>query len=1375
MLLAALLFSGKLLAQCSGTESFTANPAALPGNTYNPGTVVTFCYTMVGYNQVGANWVDGFDLTIGPGWAAGSLAPISPPANCGGGGGQWIWANSVTGQFSGATWGPGYFFDLNMDGNPGNDFGDNNTANCTWSFCISLTAGNTPGASLSLTVEALSDGETGSWGSTACNGTPFTLSTATVTNAPSTVFVTSNSSICSGGSVTLTATGATNYSWSPATGLNTTSGATVIASPASTTTYTVTGNGGCTSCTATTTVTVNPIPTVAISPAAAAICNGQNTALTATGATTYTWSPATGLNTTSGATVTANPTTTTTYTVTGSSAGCSNTATVTVTVNPVPSVTVNPSAPAICLGQSVAITANGAQSYSWSPASGLSATTGTTVTASPTATQSYTVTGANAAGCTGTRTFTVTVNPLPTVSINPATTDICSGGSAALTAAGANTYSWSPATGLSATTGANVTAAPTTTTTYTITGTSNAGCSNTASSTVTVNTLPTVSVFPPATTICDGSSAVLTAIGADTYTWSPATGLSATTGTSVTANPTTTTTYTVTGTDISNCVGTTTVTVTVNPLPSVSVNPAATAICEGANTTLTASGANTYSWSPTTGLSATTGASVTANPTTTTTYTVTGTTNGCSSTATTAVSVNPLPVISVTPPVPSPCNGSSINLTAAGAVAYTWTPATGLSATSGTTVTANPTSTTFYTITGTDLNSCVNTHTFTLIVTASINTTINTINPLCFGDNNGSAQAVVTSGSAPFSYLWSNGQTTSSITNLPPGNISVTITDAVGCTGSASATLTEPQVLNTTLLNTSFNVSLYDISCYGYADGNPDLTVTGGTTPYSFLWNTGATTEDLSSVPAGDYEVVVTDSNGCIITDSISLTEPPEFTATIASFSDASCNGFNDGSATVNASGGVQPYTYVWNTGQTTSSVTNFSAGNYSVVLTDATGCTTNESITISEPPPLNVSVVGAPTICIGETAQISATPVGGTAPYQYNWTPSPADSSLIATNQNPIVSPVVSTTYTLTLTDDNGCTLFADAVNVPVNPPLSMALSYNGSTGVCPGASTEINCIAAGGDGIYTWTINSIPGNYTSPYTATPSATGYYVFTVSDNCGTPSYTDSILVTLYPLPIVDFSADTLSGCEPFMVRFTNNTIPTSSTYFWDFGDSQESTSSNPVITYPQQGLYDVKLIATTSDGCIDSLTIADMIEVFPLPTADFTHTPTTINVLEAWVNFNDKSSGANSWHWDFGDDSTSTLINPLHFYTDTGEYEIWLTVTSQHGCKDSVQRKVRITPDFMIYIPNAFTPDANGLNDGFHVYGEGIEKEDFEFRIFTRWGEQVFSTFDVNGTWYGDHNGNGNPVEPGVYVYTVQLKNIHNKVKSYKGHVVVLR
>lgn len=237
----------------------------------------------------------------------------------------------------------------------------------------------------------------------------------------------------------------------------------------------------------------------------------------------------------------------------------------------------------------------------------------------------------------------------PALTVSPSAF-ICPGGPrATLTAGGATTYKWFPSTGLNTTVGATVTAKPTVTTVYTVTGKDNAGCTDSKTVTVTVNTLPTITLTADVV-ICDGTSTVLSAGGATSYSWSPAIGLSATTDASVTAKPTTTTVYTVIGTDANGCQNSKSVTVTVNPKPTVTVSPNV-AICSSTSTSLTAAGASTYIWSPTTGLSATTGASVTASPNNTITYNVTGTdVNGCKKTRNVTVTVlGPPTITSFTP------------------------------------------------------------------------------------------------------------------------------------------------------------------------------------------------------------------------------------------------------------------------------------------------------------------------------------------------------------------------------------------------------------------------------------------------------------------------------------------------------------------------------------------------------------------------------------------------------------------------------------------------------------------------------------------------------------------------------------------------------
>jgi|GEM_PF-6828338 len=314
------------------------------------------------------------------------------------------------------------------------------------------------------------------------------------------------------------------------------------------------------------TIVLSVLPSPVISVPDEEICIGSTVALNATGATTYSWSPGTGLSAITGATVNANPVVTTTYTIIGTTSGCSDTTTATVTVHPLPVITVN--SLTICKYFSGDLTAAGADTYSWSPATGLSATTGTTVTANPLITTTYTITGIDINGCSNTTQVTVVVED-PTITVNDAI--VCAGDPndiETLTASGASTYEWSPATGLSATTGASVQANPTVTTIYTVIGTTLSGCKDTVQSTVTV--VPAFTVTVNSDSICAGQSTLLTANGATTYTWSPPIGLNATTGVEVIASPSSTQTYTVTGTT-NGCSEMALAVVTVIPVPNATI------------------------------------------------------------------------------------------------------------------------------------------------------------------------------------------------------------------------------------------------------------------------------------------------------------------------------------------------------------------------------------------------------------------------------------------------------------------------------------------------------------------------------------------------------------------------------------------------------------------------------------------------------------------------------------------------------------------------------------------------------------------------------------------------------------------------------------
>jgi len=588
------------------------------------------------------------------------------------------------------------------------------TAGCTNTKTLSVTVNTTPtvaitgtticsGTSANLTA---SGATTYSWNTGASTAsisvTPTTTTNYTVTGTSTgcsntkTVSVTVNTTptvsagsttICSGTSAGLTATGATTYSWN--TGAST---ASISVTPTTTTNYTVTGTTtGCTD-TKTLSVTVKTTPTVAANNAT--VCSGNPASITASGATTYSWN--TGATT---ASISVTPTTTTNYTVVGTTLGCTNTKIVSVMVNNLPNVSV--SSTTICSGSTGTLVASGAATYTWNTGA-----TGPNLSVSPSSNTTYTVTGTSSAGCVKTNTASVTLGSAPSIAVNSAT--ICSGSSTILSASGVSSYTWN--------TGANtatISVSPSSTSVYTVSG-NLTGCGTTATSTVgvSVNTTPTVAVGNA--TICSGNTANLTASGATSYSWSTG----ATTA-SVSVTPTTTTNYVVTGTSV-GCTNTKTVSVTVNNLPNVASTSAT--ICAGSTGTITASGANTYTWN-----TGATGANLTVSPTSGTTYTVTGTSvAGCVKTATAFVNVTSAPSISVNSS--TICSGSTTTLTASGVTSYSWN--TGSTSPN---ISVNPTGTTVYTVTG-YLSGCgtLATQTATVSVNALPNVTLGSIaGPLC--------------------------------------------------------------------------------------------------------------------------------------------------------------------------------------------------------------------------------------------------------------------------------------------------------------------------------------------------------------------------------------------------------------------------------------------------------------------------------------------------------------------------------------------------------------------------------------------------------------------------------------------------------------------
>jgi len=701
-----------------------------------------------------------------------------------------------------------------------------------------------------------------------------------------------------------------------------------------------------------------------------------------------------------------------TYTVTlvmGTALNCYDTVVKTVTIFTPPTVSAGPDQD-FCqsLNINAQLQATGAQTYTWSPAGGLSCTTCPNPIASPTVTTTYTVVGTDVNGCTDTSEVTIQIHPLPTINTGSSST-ICEGASIQLTATGANTYVWSPGTGLSCTNCQNPTASPASTTTYTVTGTDAMGCENTAQVTVTVTPLPTVSVSG-AGPICVGDSVQLLATGADTYSWIPATDLSCTNCDNPFAYPTVTTTYSLAGAN-AGCTDTTQVTIIVNPLPTVS-GGGPYDVCIANTVQLQATGADDYVWDPSTGLSCTTCPNPVANLTSNQTYVVTGTdANGCSQTASVVVSVHAIPNVSVSPDQ-TICLGQSANLQASGADTYIWSPSAGLSCTNCSNPSASPTATTTYVVTGSDAFGCSDTAVVTVFVNPLPDVDAGPDVSICSLNN---TQLQVT---GAISYSW---QPTAglSCTTCPDPIASPSVTTTYTVTGiDTNGCTNTDEVVVSLYPQPPVNAGPDVVICQGQTT---QLTATGA---QMYYWEPSTALSCVNcpnpiAAPSTDitYTVKGIDANGCHDSDRVTITVI-QMEPFVIGDGDTICQGE---STKLSVAGGDSylwtPATGLDNPTSATPTATPDITTEYTVIIKQGDCFSDTAYITVFVYPMPNVNAGNDQKIIAGNSAQLFAVINNAN---NYLW--EPAESLNCSDCQSPIATPGQTTTYKITVSNDFGC-----------------------------------------------------------------------------------------------------------------------------------------------------------------------------------------------------------------------------------------------------------------------------------------------------------------------------------------------------------------
>ena len=671
------------------------------------------------------------------------------------------------------------------------------------------------------------------------------------------------------------------------------------------------------------------------------------------------------------------------------------------------------------------------------------------------------------------------------------------------------------------------------------------------------------------------------------------------------------------------------------------------------------------------------------------------------------------------------------------------------------------------TATATDL--CVGTHTVTLTddagcavvveteVTQDPTFTIqsNILNQAACSDVcNGSASVMPVGGTMPFTYLWSTGATTATADLLCEGINSVTITDADGCINFAEINIVSDELFD---IQVDINVTP---TCSGVCNASASATPTGGTMPLTYLWSNGESTPTANMLCEGINSVTITDIDGCENTAEINLIADETFDIQTNIISQVTCSGICNGSASATPAGGDMPFTYTWDNGANTETITNLCAGNYAVTITDTNGCQNTAQITINDNATLMFENIGStPVSCFGGndgTASASAT--GGIPPYTYTW----SNGEMTET-----ISDLAAGVYTVVITDASGCPL--PPVNITITEPLNtLSIEIEATDPTCNGLSDGFaTALPEGGTPIYSYQWS----NGSTAQTALNLLADDYTVTVSDANGCTMTAAISLID--PLPILaDISTEDVVcfGDETGTIMIEN---PSGGLSPYVYSLDGENYMVSNFFTGLAAGAYSVHV--QDAQGCVgvfDAL-IVQPPELLVDLGADITVELSDSTQLFAQSNSTDSLSYA--WSPPNGlscIDCPDPIVNIL----DSETYNV--IITDEDGCTAADEVTITIDKTRNIFIPNVFSPNNDGTNDIFMIYGGKGVVGVLELKIYDRWGELVFENYDFSTDdpatgWDGSFR--GQTINPAVFVYHTKIEFFDGVIIPYVGDVTLVR
>ena len=761
-----------------------------------------------------------------------------------------------------------------------------------------------------------------------------------------------------------------------------------------------------------------------------------------------------------------------------------------------------------------------------------------------------------------------------------------------------------------------------------------------------------------------------------------------------------------------------------------------------------------------------------------------------------------------------------------GALTYLWSTGSSLSQ-------VNNLAAGDYTLEVTDAAGCSDIKDFIVYQPAGLELVVNVIDAQCFGHSNGSASVSVTGGTAPYIYSWNGSQGSTLIQGLNSGNYSVQVNDANGCFVSEPFEVNEPDQL-------VVEIDAVNPTCE-LSNGLLNSSISGGTFPYTYLWNTGSASADLSGVSSGNYTLEVIDGNQCNASLTKVVTDPGNPVITNSIVNPLNCFNSDDGSIEVFASGGTGNLIFQWSDGTSESLAENLSEGSYSVIVSDAIGCETSETFNVTEPAILQLDLSVVDVLCYdGSNGQLNAAITGGTSPYvwviedenfqvQTNNTqlragvyvvrahdnnncsitdtaiinqPDLLEVSVLSTDALCYNSPsgfaeatvqggvlpysflwsnstsqaeadsLLAGNYSITISDANNCSASS---TFQISEPNELIIQIIGPPAVCYNDEYSLSANVSGGSGVltYEWT----NGNENQDLFLIADTSMLWTVDVTDEnqCSAQS---SHAIIVNPLPPVEITPESLSLCAGDCIE-VQALLVEGGNYIWKTGE-QSLSGQSVSLCFDESGFADLNLTVIDINGCTNERLFENYFNIHELPVANFTVPESTLPLLNAVFHFSNQSVGAVDYLWDLNDrivGEESSEYSLTYTYTEVGEYPVNLIAISEFGCTDEIQKWIKVTEDFAIFLPNAFTPNSDGLNDVFIPLGIGISSDNYRLTVFDRWGNEIFVSTEIQQGWDGRISNTGSTLnaESNVYVWHLQLETFDNKSHEYTGKVTLVR